>query len=316
MQTLSTTRQSGILAMFLLLVILTVTLLRLSLSPYAMEIASSEFMPQVWEALLSGVLLFVTAVITNRIAVRIELFNDFCALPLSLFAVIGCGIFISPHTLSVSSALLLSTWGLLLILRTLRENNNKELPLFGGILFGTALLCYPPAVMLAAILPLAAWIVPLNPRQSFVMYVGYLLPTLAASYVAWYCGNDLTTLCVSLYEQIITPANALILNPIPYGALALGGVVAVATLLAVVHLIAHRSGMLANVRKGVMILCTSCIASLAMVFVPSVDIGFIAFAAVPMSILIASLLNNMEDAKANILYLLVMLLTAIHLFLE
>ncbi len=302
--------------MFLLIVVVAVSLLRLRLSPFAMELSSSEFMPQMWEAIAAGIAIFATAIVTNRLAVRIELFNDFCALPLSLVAIIGCGIFISPNTLAVASAVLLSTWGLLLLLGTLRANNNKELPLYGGMLFGTALLCYPPAVVMAAVLPLIAWIVPLNPRQSVAMLVGYLLPTLTASYVAWYCGNDFAEFYATLYAQIVTPANAFRFEPMPYGALTLGGVVMCSALWAVAHFAIHQHRVLADVRKGVLALSLVAIASLAMAFVPSADVGFIAFAAVPMSILIAMLLHNLSDGKANILYLLLWVLMLLHLFLE
>ena len=302
--------------MLLLLVLIVATLLRQHFSPYAMELASSEFMPRGLELVLSGVLLFATAVTTNRMAVRIGLFNDFCALPLSLYAVVGCGIYLSPDALAVASAAFAVALGVLLLLGTLHTSNNKEMPLFCGVLFGVALLCYPPSLTFAAVLVVAAWVVPLNPRQLLAATAGYLLPVVAASYVSWYCGADIGAVVTGIAEQLTLADRAFNFEVLPVGAITVAVLVAVLVGAAALYLHLRRGSMLSDTRKGVMLLYAVLAAALAAALLPSADVGFLALAAIPVAVIVAALLNRIDNGSADILYILLMVVMLLHLFIE
>ena len=72
---ISVTRQATAFAIVLLLTTILLCTVRVYINPFAIEVAESEFMPRWWDALLSGLMLFVAAIIINRTTVKIGLFG-------------------------------------------------------------------------------------------------------------------------------------------------------------------------------------------------------------------------------------------------
>ena len=80
----SVTRQTSLFAATLLLLTIGATVARLHYNPFAAETAVSPFMPQLWQQIASGILLFVTAILTNRITVKTGILRGFSTLPVTL----------------------------------------------------------------------------------------------------------------------------------------------------------------------------------------------------------------------------------------
>ena len=57
-------------------------------------------------------------------------------------------------------------------------------------------------------------------------------------------------------------------------------------------------------------------AALAAALLPSADVGFLALAAIPVAVIVAALLNRIDNGSADILYILLMVVMLLHLFIE
>ena len=311
---ISITRQTGAFAAILLIITLAVTILRLYLNPYEAELSECITLPRWWEALLSAVMLFISAVVVNRAAVKVGLFGGFSSMPVSLYGFISCAILLSPNLLTASAASLTTAVSVMFFIRSVQFVSDKESLFTGALLLGTTAIIYPPAIALAAILPLMIFIFPLNFRQIIIAFTGYLLPLLGASYLCWYMGGNILDLPLNLWNTLFNGSVGISLEPLPVLSLAIVGIIILILLYGVLVGIFQRYSLLVPVRKTIQMelwLLVICIGSLLL---PGNGITMLPIIAVPASVITAFALDRMTPKWANIYYIVIIVLIIAHLF--
>lgn len=311
---ISVTRQTTAFAIILLLTTILLCTVRVYINPFDIEVAESEFMPRWWDALLSGLLLFVAAIIINRTTVKIGLFGGFSALPVSVFGFLACGVLVSPNMLTATATALVMTFGILFLLRSMQFVGEKESLFTGALMFGLLPIIYPPAVTFALIVPIAMFIAPLNIRQAIIITTGYLLPLLGASYLNWYLGGEITGLATSIWEHLFIPSATLSLETLPILTFAIVVTIIPLLLYGIMQGIYNRYAMLVPLRKSIQIAIWLLIIGIASLFlVPGYGITIIPTIAAPATIIASFALDKMEGKWANWFYIAIVTLVVIHL---
>lgn len=309
------TRQTSALAITILLVTIIATTIRLYLNPFSVEVAESPFMPQWWHALLSGLMLFVSAIVINRATVKIGIFGGFSALPVSVFGFVSCGILLSPNMVVASATTLLMALGIMHLFRSVHLLYDKEHLFTASLLFGVMPLIYPPTLPFVLILLIAIFIVPFSFRQTIIALVGYLVPFATASYIHWYVGGDIIDVALNIWHSLITPAVKITLEPLPIVTAAIVVVLLLVLIYGFMVNIYNRYAMIVPVRKAVQLsIWIFTIGAATFAALPGCGITVLQTAAVPTTILAAFALDRMESKLANIFYLSLVILLIVHLF--
>ena len=312
----SVTRQTSLFAATLLLLTIGATVARLHYNPFAAETAVSPFMPQLWQQIASGILLFVTAILTNRITVKTGILRGFSTLPVTLFGFIACGILLSPNLLTASLLALLTSIAMLFLLQTLHSIRDKEALFTGALFLGMLPIICPPSIFFATTILIIIFVVPLSFRQTIIATTGYLLPIAVASYIHWYLGGNITDIALNVWSEIITPATKIALEPLPI-VTALLFIALILTLIYGVMIGTHnRYAMLVPARKAIQLNIWMLLFGIVALFaIPGCNITIIPSIAISITIISAFAIDRMETKWANWFYLTIVALVIIHLLL-
>lgn len=314
MQLNAITRKSALMAILLLVAILVAAALRYALAPNVVELANSEYAERTISLVVAMILFLLGGIIEGKILPRSGLSKGYCALPIPLYGVLSCGLFVAPNTLTAASASLLLAWALYLLLRSLHNAGEKDSVFFASIMLGATVLLYPPCVVFVAVIPLAIFILALSPRQAILMVAGYLLPLFGASYAMWYRGDDFTALARNIFDALASSRMGEI-SAFPY----LAAVIAVAVVALLVwggvYAAARPDKMfsLTRVRRSLHLFVWLFALALSMLLIPSVDLSAIAVIAVPTTILLSFVLSLLPNNHSTIAYWVLLLLFVVHL---
>ena len=313
---ISFTRQTTFFATLLLVVTITLTLLRQHYNPFAAELAESEFLPQLWQQILSALLLFVSAILVNRVTVKAKILKMFGTLPVSLFGFTAVGILLSPNILTASILALLTAVAMIFLVRSMHSMHDKEFIFTGALLLGVLPIIYPPSAFYILALLLIVFIAPLSVRQIIIAGTGYILPLAATSYVNWYMGNKFTDVAINIWNNIITPTAKITLEPLPFITLLLAIILTLIFICGVMFVTNSRYAMLTASRKTLQLNIWMLIFGCAALFaIPGCGITIIPSVAVSLTIISAFALDRMEAKWANCFYMAVAALVIIHLLL-
>ena len=314
MRTSSVTSQSSLLAILLLLLTIAACFVRQHFAPYAAEIAESEFMPHWGEALLASLLFATSGIVIGRTATKMGAFNGFCTLPISLYGLIACGIFLAPRALTAASASCLTAIGSMLLLRSLNRFGDKNSVFFAAMLFGVATIVYAPCAVLIILLGVAMVLFPLNVRQSIIAVCGWLIPIFAASYVTWYAGGEFGCVVTNIIDTFISIDPHPALQPFPVMATIIAGVIIIVVITAIMLFRANRYSVLVRVRKAmqfnewlfVILLATTVFTGNVVMMLPVL--------ALPAAVLTAFAFDKMSSRATALLYWLLWACFIAHLF--
>lgn len=315
----SITRQSGMLATLLLLLTAAAEHLRMmSATPHAMEAAGCTA-PASWAwSAVTVTVLALTGVIVGRTATKSGIFRNFCTLPIPIFGIISCGIFVSPDMYASSVAALCVAIGLSLFIRTLSKPDEKDSVFFGSLSFGAALLIYPPCTVFAALMPFMALVSFQSWRKIIISAVGFLLPFAAVSYIGWYAGGSLSGTAHSIAEWFepfsCTSAHSAVREGFPILATAIAAIVLLLVLVGIVQRRIDRGTTLVKVDKSVHIISAVLILASAAFAIPRCTVAILPVIAVPASILASATLDRIKVETSTVIYWILLLLTAVHLF--
>ena len=313
---ISFTRQTSFFATTLLLITIAATLYRQHCHPFAAELAESEFLPQLWQQILSALLLFVTAILVNRATVKAKILKSFSTLPVSLFGFTAVGILLSPNILTASTLALLTVIALIFLVRSLHSMHDKEFIFTGSLFLGILPIIYPPSALYVAALLIIIFIAPLSFRQIIIAVTGYLLPLAATSYTNWYLGNKFTDVAINIWNSIITPAAKISLIPLPFITILIGIVLTMLLICGITFGTYSRYTMLAASRKTIQLSIWMFILGIVILFfVPGGSITIIPSVAVSITIITSFALDRMEAKWANWFYVAIVTLVIIHLLL-
>lgn len=313
---ISLTRHSSIFATLFLVGVVVVSVIRFVNAPFAIELADYGYLPAWWEVAIAALLFVVTGLIVGRTTVKIGAFTSFCTLPIALFAIVACGIYLSPHLLLSAVVALITALGVLFMLRVQNEFGNRESLFWASLSFSTAAMLYPPLAVMVLMLPIAILHLSLNLRQSVVAVVGWLLPFATYSYIVWYAGGNIDDVALHLWSEITTPRALIPLASPPYVATAIVAILLLLLAVGIVLLRGMRYTMQVGPRRLMqfeVIMSVVLVASLAL---PGSTVATLPVIAVPLVVVVAYALDNIGTRIGSLLYWLLLLATAIHLFIE
>jgi hypothetical protein len=176
MQLNAITRKSALMAILLLVAILVAVAVRYVVSPFELEVSDCEYRERIISIVLAIFLFLCGGIVEGKMLPRSGLSSGYCTLPIPLYGVLACGVFIAPNLLATAAASLAFAMAMHLLLRSLHSAEEKDSVFFAAILLGATTLLYPPCVVLVGVIPLAVFILALSLRQLLLMATGYLLP--------------------------------------------------------------------------------------------------------------------------------------------
>lgn len=315
MQPVSVTRQSGFMAMLLLLAILAASYARMSLSQYAVEAAESPFAPHPLGIVAAALMSCCAAMAACRTAITAGILKNFDTTAIPLFGIVAVGIYATPYAVEAAAASLCVSVAVLLLVRNIPRPDEKASVFLGAMLLSAAALACPPAITMSLLIPIAIVILPLSPSQCILALTGWMLPPLAASYVNWYAGAEFGAVASNMWEMLRNGHDTGFAQ-FPFSAAAL--VAALAAILAAAPFVgdAGKSKMLIRERKAMNIVVAALILSLAAFAIPGCGVGMLQVAACPAAILAATSLSKMGRKVSNPIYWALLALFVIHLFTE
>ena len=312
MQLNSLTRNSSLFALLLAILVVAVAFVRYHLAPYELEVADSPYGDGVWLRVIAAALFVVTALMAGRLASMSGAFKRICRLPIPLYAVLACGVALSPDVLVASVASLLTMFGMLFMLQNLLVAGEKNTPFMGSLLFGLAAVVYPPCIVLGVVSIASILLFTLSFRQAVISLVGWLLPLFAASYLLWYGGSDFTTFAENFVDALMAPR--VMLDAVPYGAIALVTVVTVVTIVGALAP-TPQSSSLVRTRRAISFFVVTLVALVAAILLPGCGTAILSVIAVPASVLVSIFLCRLSETLSTLLYWLILAATALHIFM-
>lgn len=319
MRITSITRQSGLLATSLLLLTVVAEHLRMmSATPHAMEVVGSVSSPSWGKSAATTIIFVITGILVGRTATKSGIFRNFCTLPIPIFGVAACGMFVSPDMFATSAAAMCAAGGMSLFIRTLSRPNDKSPVFFGSMLFGITVLLYPPCIVFAALLPFMALVSFQSWRKIVIAAVGYLLPFAAASYIGWYAGGGILDGAYSIAEWFVPFGYTPVYSPVREGFPIMAAAIAAIMLsLAVAEIILRRidkGTTLVKADKSAQIVSAVMVLAVAAFAVPRCTVAIMPVIAVPTAILAGAALDRIKTETSTVIYWILLSLTAIHLF--
>lgn len=317
MQLNAITRKSALMAILLLVIILVTATVRYVVAPFEMELSDCEYRERIISIVLAVFLFLCCGIVEGKMLPRSGLSSGYCTLPMPLYGLLACGVFVAPAMLVTAATSLCFAVALHLLLRSLHSADEKDSVFFAAILLGVTVLLYPPCIVLAGVIPLAVLILALSLRQLFLMVVGYLLPLFGAFYAMWYRGDNFLQFGYNFVETLVAPQMGDVTN-IPYLSILL--TVAVATVLiwggvyAVVR--PDKMFMLSRVRRALHLFLWVSFLSMTMLLLPSCNLSVCAIIAVPVTILLSFVLSLLPNNHSTIAYWVLLALFVLHLFVE
>ena len=311
------TRKSALMAIVLLVAILVAVTMRYVIAPFYMELSDSLFRERTISIALAMLLFFCCGIVEGKMLPRSGLSRGYCTLPMPLYGLLACGVFVTPNTLETAITSLCFALAMHLLLRSLHSAEEKDSVFFAAILLGVTTLLYPPCVVLVGVIPLAVFILALSLRQVLLMVVGYLLPLFGASYIMWYRGDDFLQFGYNLVEAISTPQMGDIAN-IPYLSIILISAIAVVLIWGGVYAVVRpdKMFMLVRVRRALYLFLWVSFLSMTMLLLPSCNLSVCAIIAVPVTILLSFVLSLLPNNHSTISYWVLLALFVLHLFVE
>ena len=317
MQLTVITRKSALAAILLLVVILVATALRSRLAPFGVELADSEYHERVISLVLAMLLLFGVGIVEGRIFPRSGLNKGYCAMPIAIYGVLSCGIFVAPNLLPVAVVSLCFAVAIYLLLRSLHSAGEKDSVFFASLLLGATTLLYPPAIVLVGVIPLAIFTLALSLRQSMLMVVGYLLPSLAASYALWYGGSPFKQFACNFADALLMEQMGNVAE-VPYMAIVMTVSLSLFLLVGLIYTAVRGDKMflLARVRHSLYLFVGVTFLAMLMFCIPSCDLSALVIIAVPTTIIMGFIFSLLPNNASAIAYWLLLTMTLVHLFVE
>ena len=315
MQLNAMTRKSALLAIILLVAILVAAAIRYAVAPFEVEMVDSEFRGRAISLVLAMFVFLCCGIVEGKMFPRSGLSSSYCTLPMPLYGVLACGLFVAPNALAAATASFCFAMALHLLLRSLHNAGEKDSVFFASMLLGVIVLLSPPTIVLAAIIPIAIFVLALSMRQAVLMVVGYLLPLIGASYIVWYKGGGFSEFGENLYSALILPQMGPIEN-VPYVLIALVAVIVAVLLWGAIYAIARPDKMflLSRVRRALHLFLWVTLLSLTMLLIPACNLSACAIIAVPVAIMLSFVLGILPNNHSTIAYWTILALFVLHLF--
>lgn len=284
-----------------------------------MEVAGCIYRPSWGRSAATVIALLAAGILVGRTATKSGIFRNFCTLPIPIFGIAACGMFVSPDMYITSAAAVCVAGGVSMFIRTLSHPEEKDSVFFGSMLFGIALLLYPPCIVFAALLPYMALISFQSWRKIVMAAIGYALPFAAVSYIGWYAGGDFFDIAESIAEWFEPFSDterhtSSVSDGFPVVTTAIAAIIVSLMLAGAIMRRIERGTTLVKAEKSGNIVSAVLILSVSAFAVPRCTVAILPVVAVPTAILSAAALDRIKTGTSTVIYWILLLLTAVRLF--
>ena len=317
MQIDAITRKSSLLAILLFVMVAVAALVRMTTTPYDMELAESPFRERTISIICAFLTLLATSLVVGRLFMSTGLSKNFCTLPIPVLGVLAWGIAVPTNTLSSAVTTFLFAMALLLLGRSINRADERNSVFMGAVLLGALPLFDPIFILLVVTIPLVALLFTLNVRQLFIATVGYMLPLFLASYVVWYGGGDIGDVATNIVDRLSTHLDLTTTHP-PFGAIVLSVWAMVICVWGVVYAVLRPNKMflVARLRRTLYFFLLLAVVFGAMLFVPCCGLAVLPVAAVVGTVIVCFVLSLLPTQESTIAYWILLILFVVHLFVE
>lgn len=263
---------------------------------------------------LCGLLAVASALMLGRIGVRYKLYNGGTLLSIPFYGVVACGIYLPAQSLVAFTASFLLASALRRYCASFRNGYTFDAIFRGSICLGAIPLLYAPALPVAILLPVSLLLFKRTVRELIVALCGFLLPFAAFSYLHWFFGGSVDGVAVQLLETCGSDAPAGIFAGGSFVAWVLAAVLMLTVISGFVCYVNDRYASLTKARAILTVNFWLLAATLVIPFLAGPAVLFLPLTAVPAALLLPFLFGRSSVAASNMIYLLVLFLTALHLF--
>lgn len=322
-------RQSPASALFTLAAVAAICFVRFATAPFGNEEAAAVQAPlarflgtfsaawPVAAVVMAAAVAVAAGVVVGHMCTTLEIYSVKSFLPMPLYGVFACGIFISSNPLAASAASLMTALALMYLCFGYLSDRSLTMMLYAGLSLGVIPLLEcsaTPWVLFAVVaaIPLFS----LSLREITVLTAALLFVPAAVCYISWACGGEFSEPLKMLLAGIAEPSGIDTFGRDAAAALALCGVGAFIMGGSVFVFIDNRFAVAAKPRRiliYILLLATSCS---ALLFLPSSTPALFAVIAVPSSAVMPILFTGLGAKDAVRLYILLFATLALHLFFE
>lgn len=324
---LSIIRQTPAVSILLMLMLVAAAFLRFANAPYVDElIAGGAALPGVWVDLfqsnypiwgwvLSGCVVAMIAMMVGKMTSALSLYSARTTISIPLYAIVAGGIFIAPDSLSVALSAYFITQMFRHLCGVYVHGTDLNYAFMAGICAGIAPLFYAPSLTFIALLPIAIFMFGLSWREVVAMVVGTLLPIATMCYVNWLCGGEFPMPAIELFDAVVEPAGYTLWGSESVIALTMMGLLLFIAICGISTFIGDRRSASMRPRTILAFSAVTFVVACATFALPSATTGVFMLVALPISILSPVMLLRLRDGMSNLLIVILLILTILHLFI-
>lgn len=308
---ISVTRYSSALAFLFLTVTLVGLHVRLCLFPFAVELQGGG--PDGWLQMAAAIGIYlIAAAIVGRSGNKMRIFQGYCAFPIFLFGLYSVGVFVPSASLSASVVALLVSVGQAYMLNAIMEDLDLNHLFCSSLAFGAASCLNPVCAIYLPALVIVGLMVSAGLRRFVVLLAGFLLPFATVSYVMWYGGHGLSDFFHTLAGRLSFTLPDFS-RGVPVMATAVMVTLVGLEVASVIYFVSAKSHFLRE-RQAFASVCITSFMLLAYDVFSGFSIELFPVLAVSGSLLVAYGLDQMKQNQGFVVYRILFLLCAIHLF--
>lgn len=286
-------------------------------APLARILGSFASAWPVTAVIMAAAVAVAAGAVVGHMCTTLEIYSVKSFLPMPLYGVLACGIFISSNPLAASAASLMTALALMYLCYGYLSDRSLPMMLYAGLSLGTIPLLESAATPWVVFAVVAAIpIFALSLREITVLTAALLFMPVAVCYISWACGGEFSEPLATLLAGIAEPSGIDTFGRDAAAALALCGVAAFIMCGSVFVFIDNRFAVAAKPRRiliYILLLATTCA---VLLFLPSSTPALFAVAAVPASAVMPILFTRLGGKDAVRLYILLFATLLLHLFFE
>jgi hypothetical protein len=264
-----------------------------------------------WSGVAGFVLMVWTILIVIQLSGRYVSVNFRNYLPIPIFIITACGIFVSSEAL-VSY---LAAWLLALSTRqfmlTFRKDYRFVEAFRGGLYLGFIPLLYAPGAILLVLVPILSTLYRRSARELTVGIVGALLPLLGAWFIGWAMGGGVWYLFDEWWRLVAHRVAPLRLVRLPITAIVCGGALIALTAIAIGWFVAQRKGMRTRQRKAMTHIALVILLVVLSFLAPGASLSGWPMLAVPLAMAIPYAFTFRQSIVSSVLYIIIIIATLV-----
>lgn len=322
-------RQTPLTALATLVTIVTVCFIRYAQRPFDNEIGCASYKAPfaemlstfesaypTWSIAIAAVLTILAGAILGRMCNRLRLYPAQCFMPMPLYAIVACGIFISAEPMTAAFVSLLTVTAFVYMSLGYLRGEDLSSMLYAGLAIGAiVMLSAPVGAATVAMAVIAMLLFTLSLRESLTLTLSILFVPAASCYISWIAGGEFLQPLRQLYEALITPSDIPVFGYDAVGALIVAGLSAFAAICSSVLFIVNRFAVAVKPRITLIYTILSLLISTAMCAIPSATPAVLAVAAVPAATVMPVVFIYSGRRASAVLYVSMIVSLIIHLFM-